>query len=186
MQEELRDSLTIAQYTSLRDEIVQRVQARQQMWSSLLVIAGAFLSIGSQSGLSPWIAPLYPLITLCLAANWAHNDQRITQLVTYIRQEVEVPGVFSGWETYRSKTFRKRASPLRWRHPQSLLIGLHALSAQSVFAITQGLATLIGLARLAQGGRPALVILALVIDVAASITTWHLLRDQPLQQDTQD
>ena len=52
--EEIRAALVVEQYHSLRDEIIQRVQTRQQMWYVLLLVAGTFFTIGVQPGIAAW------------------------------------------------------------------------------------------------------------------------------------
>ena len=58
--QEVRSELIVEQYRSLREEIIQRVQARQQMWYVLLFIAGTFFTIGVQPGIAAWTISLYP------------------------------------------------------------------------------------------------------------------------------
>src|SRR5437588_1185897 len=52
--QQVRTELIVEQYHSLREEIIQRVQARQQMWYVLLLVAGTFLSIGVQPSTRLW------------------------------------------------------------------------------------------------------------------------------------
>ena len=57
--QEIRSELIVEQYRSLREEIIQRVQARQQMWYVLLFVAGTFFTIGIQPGFSAWTLPCF-------------------------------------------------------------------------------------------------------------------------------
>lgn len=52
--QEVRAELIVEEYRSLRAEIIQREQARQQMWYVLLFIAGTFFTIGVQPGIAAW------------------------------------------------------------------------------------------------------------------------------------
>src|SRR5204863_9788835 len=89
--QQIRTEIIVEQYHSLRDEIIQRVQARQQMWYVLLLVASTFFTIGVQPSIAAWTILLYPLISLFFAANWVHNDTRIDQITWYIQHEIEKP-----------------------------------------------------------------------------------------------
>ncbi|MBO0790312.1 MAG: hypothetical protein J2P36_05110, partial [Ktedonobacteraceae bacterium] len=168
----LQESIQTEEYRALREEIIKRVGARQGMWSTLLVLSGTLLTVGVQPELSAWTAALYPLISLCLALNWSHNDLRITQLTWYIHQQVERPLGLVGWESYRARAARQR------RHLLANTSGFHSYAAQGVFAITQLLASGIGVTRLAQSGQVGLAVLAGIVDLAATILTGYVLRER--------
>ncbi len=90
---------TQMEYNTLREEMIKRIDSRQQMVSITLTLAGAFLGIGWGGG--PVVMLIYPLIALCLAVGWAQNEIRISQIGQYIRERLEgaLPGL--GWEAYR-------------------------------------------------------------------------------------
>jgi len=179
--QEVRTELIVEQYHSLREEIIQRVQARQQMWYVLLLVAGTFLTIGVQPGIAAWTILLYPLIALFFSVNWAHNDTRIDQITWYIHHEVEKPLQFIGWETYRTQKFRRKRGIEQHSHPLALVPGLLTFSARGVFLTTQLLSTGIGIMRLVQSGMIALALPSLLIDLIATIATYFLLIDRKVQ-----
>lgn len=172
----IQQHLIIEQYHALREEVIHRVNARQAMWSTLLVLAGTLLTVGVQPAISAWTAVLYPLISLCLALNWGHNDLRIGQLVWYLQYQVERPLQLEGWESYRARMKRHKG------HILSSGSGLHTYGAVGVFALTQLLATGIGVARLVEGGQLLLAIIAGLCDLAALITTAWVLRKRSQQR----
>src|SRR5262245_32918166 len=95
------------EYIALREEVLNRIEARQQIISITLTIAGAFLGGG-------WITSvivllIYPALAVLLAAGWGQNEVRIRQLNAYIRDQLEgnIPGL--GWERYS----RQRESELK-------------------------------------------------------------------------
>ena len=177
---EIQRDFLLEEYQALRDEIVQRVQARQQMWSILLVVAGTFLSVGVQPGIAAWTIFLYPIIALFFAVNWAHNDARIDQLTWYIQRQVEPIFRVTGWETYRAQTFRqKRKTPAQ--NPLALLPGLPTMSARGRFASTQLIAASIGVYRLAQSMPTGVTLLITFIEVGITIITFLLLADRKAQ-----
>jgi hypothetical protein len=61
------------EYNALRDEILKRIELRQQFVSMTLTIAGVFLGIGVTTDT---IALVYPLLATFLAIGWAQNDLR--------------------------------------------------------------------------------------------------------------
>jgi hypothetical protein len=181
-QSEPQRSFLLEEYHALRDEIVQRVQARQQMWSVLLVIAGSFLSIGVQPGIAAWTILLYPIIALFFSVNWAHNDTRIDQLTWYIQHQIEPAFQVVGWETYRSTHFRRtRRGQASAQNPLALLPGLNAISARGIFVSTQILAASVGVTRLAQTAPIVLVVLVALVEVVATATTFRILADRKVQ-----
>src|SRR5438094_9552020 len=78
--QEVRTELIVEQYHSLREEIIQRVQASQQMWYVLLLVAGTFLTIGVQPGIAALNILLYQLIDLFYSENWTHYDTKIDHI----------------------------------------------------------------------------------------------------------
>lgn len=179
--QEVRPELIVEEYRSLREEIIQRVQARQQMWYVLLFIAGTFFTIGVQPGIAAWTILLYPLIALFFATNWAHNDTRIDQITWYIQYEIEKPLEFIGWETYRTQKFRRKLWTRQKHHPLALIPGLLTISARGVFLTTQLMALCIGMVRLSISGELRLAILLLLINVIIIATTYVLLIDRKAQ-----
>jgi hypothetical protein len=179
--QEVRSELIVEEYRSLRAEIIQRVQARQQMWYVLLFIAGTFFTIGVQSGIAAWTILLYPLIALFFATNWAHNDTRIDQITWYIQYEIEKPLEFMGWETYRTQKFRRKLWAKKQHHSLAPVPGLLTFSARGVFLTTQLIALSIGMVRLIYAGELSLAILSLLINLIVIIATYFLLSDRKTQ-----
>ena len=93
-------SIYLHEYDSLRDEILRRMELRQQLFTFTLVTAGTFLSIGLATDLSYKLMFAYPFISLFIAGSWMQSDFRIYQLGQYIKHEIEEkylpPG--AGWE----------------------------------------------------------------------------------------
>ena len=67
------------EYLSLRDEVMKRVESRQQLLSIALTLAGAFLGIGWGTGGAVALQLFPPLVTL-LAVGWVQNEVRIEQI----------------------------------------------------------------------------------------------------------
>lgn len=176
--QEVRSELIVEQYRSLREEVIQRVQARQQMWYVLLFIAGTFFTIGVQPGIAGWTILLYPLITLFFSTNWAHNDTRIDQITWYIQYEIEKPLEFMGWETYRTQNFRRKFWTNKRHHPLALVPGLLTFSARGVFLSTQLMALCIGMVRLISSGELNLAIASILINLIVITATYSILSDR--------
>jgi hypothetical protein len=125
------------EYAALREEILKRMEGRQQIISITLTIAGAFLGLGWGSGGAVPIL-IYPSLAFLLSLTWAQSEIRISQLGAYIHQKIEpvVPGL--GWEQY-------------WRQQrlQVTLAGIPfvLLAPVGIFLITQIMAVVLGLFR---------------------------------------
>ena len=122
------------EYTVLRDEILRRIELRQQILSLTLTIAGVFLGIGVANG--P-VAFVYPPLAIFLAIAWVQNDGRLQEAAGYIRNHLEkvIPGL--GWEQHLE---RKRLSDARRGKLRTTL-----LSHGGTFLFTQLIAIAIGL-----------------------------------------
>jgi hypothetical protein len=90
-----------AEYATLREEVLKRLEGRQQTLSVALTLAGAFLGLGWNAGAVVML--LYPLIALLLAVSWAQNEVFIKQLNAYIRDQLEGEGTGRGWQRYSNQ-----------------------------------------------------------------------------------
>ena len=123
----------VLEYDALRDEILKRIELRQQFVSMTLTIAGVFLGVGVTT---PAIALVYPTLAAFLAIGWMHNDDCIKDLATYIRRHIESSPLDLGWETYMQEK-REKTRMRSWR----FIITSHA----GIFMLTQLMAVGIGL-----------------------------------------
>ncbi|MBZ0289043.1 MAG: hypothetical protein K8I30_15600 [Anaerolineae bacterium] len=92
-----RRAALLAEYATLREEILRRIELRQQLISITLTIAAVFLGVGLGSST---VAFVFPPLAALLALAWRQNDFRTRRLAEYIRehQEKEIDGL--GWERY--------------------------------------------------------------------------------------
>jgi len=123
-------ALLAAQYSSMRAEMIKRLEIRSQLIALTLLVAGTFLSVGVQSNVPESALLVYPLLAMFLAASWKQNDVRTGQMVRFIRDTIEkhigpAPGEL-GWENYRSALY-----------PPSRLT---PFAVSGVFVVTQMLA----------------------------------------------
>ena len=155
-------ALLTAEYTTLRDETIKRIELGHQLISLTLVVVGAFLSVGLQPGIPASVLLVYPLLALFLAAGWAHNDLRVRQITAYII-ELENRPIGLEWVHF--------LMDLRPHVGFSRVLGV--LSASGVFLITQLIALLLALLRttftLIEG-------VLFITDVIAIILTFIMLR----------
>ncbi len=152
-----------AEYVALREELLKRIEARQQILSLSLTIAGAYLGVGWGSGTAVALL-LYPPIAALLAAGWAQNEVLIGQLSRYIRDHLEsaLPGL--GWEHYR-RARQRETSIAGWP--------IDVLATGGIFLLTQLIAVLLGFFRLTEPN--ALAWILLVVDAAAILALLVLL-----------
>lgn len=90
----------LQEYDALRDEILKRMEIRQQLFTFSLVIAGSFLTVGLATDLNYKLLFAYPLISLFIAGSWMQSDFRIYQLGQYIKSQIETEFLpeGKGWE----------------------------------------------------------------------------------------
>jgi hypothetical protein len=101
------------EYNALRSEILKRIEFNYQIMTFILIVAGTFLSIGTQTGMSSVVLLIYPILAFFLYVQSAYHLDVIIQVGRYIRQNIEcsVPGLH--WETYLFETKKSHAlSPL--------------------------------------------------------------------------
>ncbi len=155
-------SLIVAEYSSLREEVIKRLELEVQLVNLTLIVAGAFLSLGIQSSKFAAILFVYPLIAMFLAAGWVYNDRRVRQISNYIRElETRVSGL--GWGHF-VEAARERAG--FWSF-------LGFLSASGVFLITQLVAVLVVLF-LASFATLEWILLAIdIIAIVVTITSFR-------------
>lgn len=121
------------EYVSLREEVLKRIESRQQLISIALTIAGAFLGVGWGAGAV--VLLLYPLIATLLAAAWAQNEVLIEQLNSYIRDHLEAHIANPGWASYSRK---RRAETMIFGWP------IDVLAVGGIFVLTQLMALALG------------------------------------------
>jgi len=125
------------EYTSLRGEILKRIDLRQQIISITLTLAGIFLSVGLAI---EGVIFIYPILAMFLAFGWAQNDFRIRETAIYLRENIEhaIPGL--GYENWVQNRRDEREGLGAWRFV--------VLSHGGVFLGTQLIAIGIGIAKL--------------------------------------
>lgn len=159
-------ALITAEYATLREETIKRIELGHQLIALTLVVVGAFLSVGLQPGISASVLLVYPLLAMFLAAGWAHNDLRVRQITAYIIKIEEEMG--------------NKPVGLRWVH---FLMGIRprvgfsrvlgVLSASGIFQITQLIALLLALLRTTFTPIEGVLF---ITDVIAIILTFIMLR----------
>ena len=96
-------TFAISEYTALRSEILKRIEIQHQLITLTLVVAGTFLSLGSQTNADPVVLLVYPIIAMFLAIGWEQNMLHIRQLGIYIRDRIESRISGGGWENHRTE-----------------------------------------------------------------------------------
>jgi hypothetical protein len=121
------------EYASLREEVLKRIESRQQTISVALTLAGAFLGLGWNAGAV--VILIYPLIALLLAVGWAQNEVFIMQINAYIRDHLEGEQTGLGWQRY-SKQGMSELRIFGWP--------LEILAIGGIFILTQIMAVGLG------------------------------------------
>ncbi len=80
--------LVVAEYTTLRDEIVKRIEIQHQLISLALIAPGTVLAIGFQTS-SASLMLVYPLLGMFLSAVWLSNSFAIYDIAAYLRSHIQ-------------------------------------------------------------------------------------------------
>lgn len=106
---ESRVELVVAEYESLRCEILKLIEMQSQLVSLAVVALGTVLSFGLQADNSALVF-VYPFLALILGISWLNHSHAISRCAAYLSQELEPrcgAGVL-GWEQF------VRRNPLRF------------------------------------------------------------------------
>jgi hypothetical protein len=90
--------LVLAEYSALRQEILKRIEARYQLISLTLIIAGTILTFGLQPDSPSAILFVFPILSAFLASIWSHNLRMIRRVSNFIRDHIEAKYIATGWE----------------------------------------------------------------------------------------
>jgi hypothetical protein len=129
-----QDDYIIAEFISLREEILKRTEFQFQIVGLTLLIAGTFFTLGVQSSVSSQTLAVYPILAFFLAVFWAHNYVGTIEAGAYIRYMYEKHLSIGGWETFNYRIFSVENPKRRSR---LFRISLNTLAARGVFIITQ-------------------------------------------------
>lgn len=87
------------EYSSLREELLKRVEIRQNTVALIVTAAGVLLGF---SITTPALSLLFPPLSLFLCVMWAQNDIRALQITDYL-QSLENEQTKLGWTTFYKK-----------------------------------------------------------------------------------
>lgn len=105
--------IRLAEYSTLRAEILNRANTQHQLVSLAIIAFGTIFIARYQSRDNSSSAALilaYPMLAMFLTSAWIHNEFRVWQLAYYINHRIEEElGVARlGWEHYRSTSATPR------------------------------------------------------------------------------
>ncbi len=121
------------EYESLRDEIIKRIEIRQQLIYTTITISGVILGFGINTSNLSFI---FPPLAFALTLMWAQNDLRALQISDYLHSFENVESRL-GWITYYKKVQGKSSFKIGW--PVSIL------APGSMFVLTTVMSVGIGL-----------------------------------------
>ncbi len=184
----IRNAFPMTEYQALRDEIITRLELRQQLFTFVLIVAGTFLSLGFQSITLATACLVYPVIAVFLAASFEQNDEKIGSLSAYLRQ-IEERYQLEGWETsrlHKRQQRREKVPPLGAGLrccclPTLRLFLASALrslsfSARGLFLTTQVLSLAIGGVRIGQAGQCLIALPLVACGVLATGATFLIIQ----------
>jgi len=121
-------ALLVAEYTTLRDEIVKRIEIQHQLVSLALIAPGTVLALGFQTS-SASLMLAYPLLGMFLSAVWLSNSIAIHDIAAYIADQIQsrVGENFSFWEHFRISTNTRQVAILHFWGTRGIFIGTELL-----------------------------------------------------------
>lgn len=156
--------LAVAEFTSLKGEVLERSRFQHQLVSLNLIVVGTLLGIGLESVEFSSVLLVSPLITMFFAAGWAYHDYAISRIGLYIETSLENRTAL-GWEHFLDAFVSAQRSKL-----PGVLIFFHA---RGVFHSTQILMVVLALL---ETKLTSIETVLLSLDAAAIIFTYVLLR----------
>lgn len=94
--------LVVAEYTALREEILKRIEIKQQVNTIVVAAFGATIALGLQYKEATLIL-LYPILLPLFSVVWSTNERRAREIGSYIRTQIEEKCGEGGWESLRHK-----------------------------------------------------------------------------------
>jgi len=161
------------EYTTLRNEILQRIGLRQQLVSIALTLAGIFLSVGLSNEL---VSLIYPPLALLLAFGWAQNDFRIREISTYIRKYLEGKESGLAYETLTQNHRQKAKGLSAWRFV--------VISHGGMFLLTQIMAIMVEILRFQPLNLSPIKLALLIIDVISILIVYWITRQSATRKET--
>ncbi len=121
-------ALLVAEYTTLIEEKLKRMEVQNQIVSLTVIIFGTLLTIGLQVR-SASVILLYPVLVFFLMASWAHNGRRVGDIAIYIRDQIETKfeANHPGWE-HRTRPHKKLPAGLNFLAARGIFIGTALLT----------------------------------------------------------
>jgi len=104
----------LAEYASLRTEILKRIEIRHQLNFILLTATAAILGVVTTAN-NFAVAMILPILVLFIAMSWVQNDYRVGQLGAHIRDYIEGPLRTISWETKIQEKRDERRGHWHWR-----------------------------------------------------------------------
>lgn len=158
-------TFVIAEYESLREEVLKRLEFQNQTITLTLIVAGTFLTVATQSANGYLLLFIYPILACFLALGWFQNNLRIRLINIYIRNNIEpyIPG--KGWECFRINITK------------NMKFSATAISAFGTIFGTQLMSVLVALPNFTNS---PIEIGLIVIDGFSMIVTFVLLQRLPL------
>jgi len=123
------DDMLTAEYTSLREEIIKRIEIQHQLLSLALIAPGTVLAIGFQTG-SASLLFVYPILGMFLSAVWLSNSFAIHDIANYIKNQLKPRAGEnrSIWEHSRASIDTRRVSILHFWGTRGIFIGTELLA----------------------------------------------------------
>lgn len=133
------ENFLLAQYNSLREEVLKRIELQHQLILGTLVALGTMLTVSTQPG-SLSILLVYPVLAMFLTLAWSQNDTRNRQITRYIDQNEVIflndPSI--GWEHSHTSSRLWRFGSRKVFAARGIFVGSQILTVLLFWLNSQG------------------------------------------------
>jgi hypothetical protein len=131
----------LAEYNSMRNEVIKRIELRYQIINLSLVISGVLFTTGFNSKQAS-VFLIYPFISSLLFSLWLHNGNAIMVIGTYLRDKIEIEFFDRkgpAWEIGVGERAQKTTPSIWWSSDRS-----DVFFSGGIFLVTQLVAIYLG------------------------------------------
>jgi 8-oxo-dGTP diphosphatase len=114
----------LVEYETLRQEVLQRINGRNQSLNLAITATGIFVAAVAGQFFPPVALLLYPLVAVWIAVSWTQHDIRVGQIGKRIRDGIEQQLGGVKWENWLSAQFARESRFIYRRSTELTAVGV--------------------------------------------------------------
>lgn len=108
-----KTAIILQEYQALRNEILKRIEFRNNFFYYGIVLSGAFFGITQIDSIDYTIILFYPFLNFFLVSAWVHEDLRIHEIGNYLKTSIEQEVKFIKFESYLFELNEKKEAKFK-------------------------------------------------------------------------